>query len=150
MTVQDFIVNYSATFDYLHRRFGKADVVKLWDYLGGTNLELIGKVKDNGLEGYLEYFYGSGGTCSRENVVGGASIQNDVYAEHIEACPSVNELRLRGKRPYRYYCEHCYWLYHQALESQGYTYDASFELQPVESGYADRCRFYAKKREELS
>ena len=37
MTVQDFIVNYSATFEYLHKRYGKAAVVALWQYLGETN-----------------------------------------------------------------------------------------------------------------
>ena len=44
MTVQDFIVNYSATFEYLHKRYGKAAVVALWEYLGETNTELYNMV----------------------------------------------------------------------------------------------------------
>ena len=74
MTVQDFIVNYSATFEYLHKRYGKAAVVALWEYLGETNTELYDMVAKDGLEGYLRYFYGDTGTCFRENVEGGAWI----------------------------------------------------------------------------
>ena len=58
MTVQDFIVNYSATFEYLHKRYGKAAVVALWEYLGETNTELYNMVAEGGLEGYLRYFMG--------------------------------------------------------------------------------------------
>lgn len=149
MTVQDFIVNYSATFEYLHKRYGKAAVVALWDYLGETNTELYNMVADGGLEGYLRYFYADTGTCSRENVEGGAWIdENGLYTEHLTGCPSVGELEERGKRPYRYYCEHCYWLYHKSLEDHGFTYDADFELQPRETGYSKQCTFWAKARED--
>lgn len=90
MTVQDFIVNYSATFEYLHKRYGKAAVVALWEYLGETNTELYNMVAEGGLEGYLRYFYGDTGTCSRENVEGGAWIdENGLYTEHLTGCPSV-------------------------------------------------------------
>lgn len=148
MTVQDFIPNYSATFEYIHQRFGKADVVAMWEYLGQTNLELWDAVEKNGLEGYLEYFYGSNGTCSREHLEGGAYIENGLYVEDCKVCPSVSALEARGKRPYRYYCEHCYWLYHKALEDHGFTYDAFVSQQP-EDGYCKSCIFYAKAREEL-
>lgn len=147
MTVQDFIVNYSATFEFLDKRHGKAAVIELWDRLASINLELSDAVRDKGLEGYYEYFYGTGGTCSREHVVGGTYIDEDgVYHEEIINCPSVSELEARGKRPYRYYCEHCYWLYRRALEDNGYGYDADFELQPRDSGYCKNCTFVAYKR----
>lgn len=149
MTVQDFIVNYSATFQYLHERFGKAAVVQLWEYLGDTNTELYRMVGERGLEGYLDYFYGSNGTCMREDLEGGAKIDgNGLYTERVDECPSVGELEARKKRPYRYYCEHCYWLYHKSLEDHGFTYDVDFALQPTDEGYCKQCVCRAKKREE--
>jgi len=149
MTVQDFIVNYSATFEYLHRRFGKEAVVEFWKYLGSLNTELYDLVGEKGLVGYLEYFYGANGTCSRESVVGDARIdlRTGEYVERIDRCPSVGELRERGKRPYRYYCEHCYWLYNRSLEDHGFHYDVEFALQP-EGGYSDHCVCRAHKRED--
>jgi len=148
MTVQDFIVNYSATFQFLHDRHGKAAVVALWDYLGDTNEELYDLVAEKGLEGYLEYFYGDNGTCAREDVAGGAGIDGSgLYVERIDGCPSVGELEERGKRPYRYYCEHCYWLYHKSLEDHGFSYDGDFALQPAE-GYIKCCEFRAQKRRD--
>lgn len=149
MTVQDFIVNYSATFQYLHERFGKAAVVQFWEYLGDTNTELHQMVGERGLEGYLDYFYGSNGTCMREDLEGGAKIDtNGLYTERVDECPSVGELEARKKRPYRYYCEHCYWLYHKSLEDHGFTYDVDFALQPTDEGYCKQCVCRAKKREE--
>ena len=149
MTVQDFIVNYSATFEYLDKHFGKGAVVALWEYLGAINKTLYDSVGKDGLEGYLEYFYGKQGTCTREHVEGGAWIDEDhVYHEVVKNCPSVSAIEARGKRPYRYYCEHCYWLYHKALEDHGFTYDAFVSQQP-EDGYCKSCIFYAKAREEL-
>ena len=147
MTVQDFIVNYSATFDYIHDRFGKAAVVALWEYLGGTGTELYEAVAEKGLEGYWEFFYGKNGTCCREDLDGGAYIDKDgVFHESVDNCPSVGELEARGKRPYRYYCEHCYWLYHKSLEEHGFSYDADFELQPKDCAYSKTCSFLAKAR----
>lgn len=148
MTVQEFIVNYNETFQYLHDRFGKADVVALWDFLADTNVELYEKVKEGGLEGYLDYFYGEAGLSAREDVMGGVGIGPDgAYRERIVDCPSVSEMEERGKRPYRYYCEHCYWLYRKALEENGFTYDAYYELQPKDAGYCKDCHFCAKKKE---
>lgn len=148
MTVQEFIVNYNETFRYLHDRFGKADVIALWEHLAATNVELYNRVKEDGLEGYYDYFYGDFGITARENVTGGVGIGYDgVYRERITDCPSVGEMEERNKRPYRYYCEHCYWLYRKALEENGFTYDAYYELQPLEEGYFKDCHFCAKKRE---
>ena len=149
MTVQDFIVNYSATFDYLHQRFGKAAVIGLWNFLGDTGVELYSAVAEKGLEGYLEYFYGSNGTCTREHLEGGGYIRDGVYVEECFVCPSVSALEARGKRPYRYYCEHCYWLYRRALEDHGFIYEADYELQPRDEGYCKACTFRARRREEL-
>lgn len=148
MTCQDYIVNYSETFQYIHDRYGKAAVVALWEYLGDIGLELRQEVKEGGLQAYLEHFYGTEGTCTREHVEGGAYIDEEgVFHEIVEGCPSVGELEERGKRPYRYYCEHCYWLYHKSLEENGYSYDASFELQPQDGGYIKKCAFRSEKRD---
>ena len=148
MTVQDFIVNYNETFKCLHSRYGKAAVVDLWKFLGETGLELCEAVKENGLEGYYRFFYGEGGTCSREDVEGGAYIDSEgVFHEIIDGCPSVGELEERGKVPYRYYCEHCYWLYRKSLEENGYNYDVSIELQKDDGSYIKKCCFEAKKME---
>lgn len=141
MTVQDFIVNYSACFEFLHTRHGKKAVVDFWNYLGDCNTKLYHMVEEKGLEGYLEYFYGSQGTCVREHLEGGGWIEDGVYIEKCDCCPSVSALEARGKRPYRYYCEHCYWLYRKALEDHGYLYEAEFSLQPENEGYEKACMF---------
>lgn len=146
MTVQDFIVNYNETFRYLHDRFGKKAVVKLWEFLADTNVELEQAVAKGGLEGYMEYFYGDNGLTVREDVSGYHRICDGVYEERIVNCPSVGEMEERGKQPYRYYCEHCYWLYRKALEDHGFIYEADYELQPKDGGYCKDCSFYARKR----
>lgn len=149
MTVQDFIVNYSATFQYLHDRFGKAAVIDLWEYLGETGTELYDMVKEKGMDGYYQYFYGEKGTCTREDVIGGVYYnESGVLCEHVDCCPSVSELEARGKRPYRYYCEHCYWLYHKAVEENGFGFDVDFELQPWDEGYAKHCSLYVMPKED--
>lgn len=149
MTVQEFIVNYNETFRYLHERFGKADVVALWEFLADTHIELHERVKEDGLEGYLDYFYGADGLTAREDAISTATIEDGVYREKFTGCPSVGELEERNKRPYRHYCEHCYWLYRKALEENGFTYDAYYELQPVDGGYCKDCHFCAKKKEAV-
>ena len=147
MTVQDFIVNYSETFKFIHDRHGKAAVVALWEYLGDGGTELYEAVARDGLEGYLRQFYGEEGTCTREHVEGGAYIDEcGVYHERVIGCPSVSALEARGKRPYKYYCEHCYWLYHKSLEENGFTYDAEYGLQP-EDGYSKDCYFCSRRKE---
>ena len=82
MTVQDFIVNYSATFEYLHKRYGKAAVVALWEYLGETNTELYNMVAEGGLEGYLRYFYGDTG-------IGKTFLSNCIAKELLDSRHSV-------------------------------------------------------------
>ena len=148
MTVQNYIVNYSATFEYLHKRFGKKAVVQYWEYLGSIKHDLHDAVKEDGLEGYLRYFYGDSGTCTREHVEGGAWIEDGVFTEKITNCPSVSAMEARGKRPYRYYCEHCYWLYRQSLEENGFIYEADYELQPKDEGYCKSCTFHARAKED--
>ena len=94
-----------------------------------------------------QFFYGKNGTCCREDLDGGAYIDKDgVFHESVDNCPSVGELEARGKRPYRYYCEHCYWLYHKSLEEHGFSYDADYELQPKDCAYSKTCSFLAKAR----
>lgn len=120
-----------------------------WNYLAETNTKLYDVVAEKGLAGYLEYFYGSEGTCTREHLDGGAWIdENGVYTEKCDCCPSVSALEARGKRPYRFYCEHCYWLYRKALEDHGFLYEAEYELQPVEAGYVKTCLFRAQPMEK--
>lgn len=97
MTVQDFIVNYSACFDFLHARHGKEKRSGLLELPGGDpNTKLYDVVAEKGLAGYLEYFYGSEGTCTREHLDGGAWIdENGVYTEKCDCCPSVSALEAR-------------------------------------------------------
>lgn len=149
MTVQDFIVNYSALFQFLHDRHGKRAVIDLWEYLGQTGVELNNLIKEKGIDGYYTYFYGEKGTCTREDVIGGAYYnENGVLCEHVDCCPSVSELEARGKRPYRYYCEHCYWVYRKAVEGNGLGFDIDFELQPRDEGYVKNCTLYVIPKED--
>ena len=148
MTVQDFIVNYSATFEFIHQRYGKKAVIDLWDYLDTNAIELRDIIKEKGLDGYYEYFYGSNGTCVREDLVGGAYIKDGVLTEIVEGCPSVGELEARGKKPYRYFCEHCYWVYRKCVEDNGLHFDIDFQLQPGVGTYCKSCKLYVREKEE--
>lgn len=131
VTVEDFIVNYNQTFIYLHEKHGKSFVVDLWKRLSVEFCyELEKLVAEKGLKGYYEFFYGSEGTASREHVNGEARYsEKEGFYERIDNCPSIQSLVDRNKKVYRYYCEHCYWLYAYSLEKHGYHYDASYSLQ---------------------
>jgi hypothetical protein len=151
MTVQDFIVNYNQTFIYLHEKYGKSYVVELWKTLSrefGYNLEKV--VADKGLKGYFEFFYGDDGTAARELVIGEARYdEKSGFYERIDQCPSIQSLVDQGKRIYRYYCEHCYWLYAYSLEKHGYHYEATYWLQK-EGNPINYCLFGANDLAKLS
>jgi hypothetical protein len=60
----------------------------------------------------------------------------------VDSCPSIQSLVDRNKKIYRYYCEHCYWLYAYSLEKHGYHYEEDYSLQ--EDGKpVNRCYFKA-------
>lgn len=145
MTVQDFIVIYNQTFIYLHEKHGKSSVVDLWKMLSREfcyNLEK--KVAEKGLKGYLEFFYGEEGTASREHVSGEAHYdEQNGYYERVDQCPSVQSLIDHNKKIYKYYCEHCYWLYAHSLEKHGYHYDGTYWLQE-EGKPVKNCSFTAR------
>lgn len=146
MTVQDFIVNYNQTFIYLHEKHGKSFVVDLWKRLSVEfGYELEKQVAEKGLKGYYEFFYGSEGTATREHVNGETWYDEQKgFYERIDRCPSVQSLTDRNKKVYRYYCEHCYWLYAYSLEKHGYHYEAGYLLQE-EGNPVRNCLFTAYK-----
>ena len=148
MTIEDFIVNYNQTFIYLHEKHGKSFVVDLWKRLSVEFCYKLEKmVAQEGLKGYNQFFYGKEGTASREHVYGEATYnEEEGFYERIDKCPSVQSLIDRKKKIYRYYCEHCYWLYAHSLEKHGYRYDEDYSLQ--EEGFPVlECTFRAFKND---
>lgn len=130
LTVQDFIVIYNETFIYLHKTYGKSEVVKLWQKLSQEFTYKLQKlVEQKGLKGIYEFFYGDEGTAGREHVIGDRYCNEHEFFERVRNCPSVSELINRKRDVYRYYCEHCYWLYAYAIEKYGYKYDIIYNLQ---------------------
>jgi hypothetical protein len=131
MTVKDFILFYNQTFIYLHERFGKSAVVDLWKTLAVEFGYKLGKmVEKDGIKGFRDFFYGEDGTAVREHV------QSEVNAgdltgfhDKVENCCSVCEILHSKNQIYRYYCEHCYWLYAYSLEKHGFGYDVIYRLQ---------------------
>jgi hypothetical protein len=146
MTVQDFIVNYNQTFIYLHEKHGKSAVVDLWKMLSREFCVKLEKlVAEKGLKGYFEFFYGDEGTASREHVDGEARFnEQEGFYERVDRCPSVQSLIDRNKKIYRYYCEHCYWLYAYSLEKHGFHYKEEYWLQE-EGKPVNYCTFKACK-----
>ncbi len=148
MTIQTFIVNYNYTFMYLHENFGKGDVVNLWKRLSDEFcVELRKMMDEKGLEGNYEFFYGKDGISSREKVISTIQCEPDRYSEELVHCPSVNEMVERDKKRYRYYCEHCYWLYAPCFEKNGLSYDITYGLQEDDK-VSDHCLIRSVKREK--
>lgn len=146
MTVQTFIVNYNYTFIYLHERFGKSAVVDLWKSLAlHSTFPQREAIRKGGLVGAYEFAYGKDGITAREHVQAKTEYDENHFIEEIFHCPSVNEMVKRNKKRYRYYCEHCYWLYAPNFEDFGFSYDVDYELQR-DDFISDHCYIPAYKR----
>jgi len=148
MTIQTFIVNYNYTFLYLHEHFGKSNVVDLWKKIGvGFCGDLRKAIETGGLKGLYEFSYGDDGISSREHVQANIQFTDDAYYEEITNCPSPNEMVKRGKKRYRYYCEHCYWLYAPCYEDNGFSYDVKYDFQE-EDKVGDHCVITSNRRKK--
>lgn len=151
MTVQEFIVIYNETFKYIEQKYGAEAVKDLWSALSNrwcTHLrDLISK---KGLEGMMEYWGGNDGTLNREKAGFSVSLCDGVFQIQMDKCPSVGELKERGREIYHgelSYCDHCDALYPPIAREYGYEMNTDIDYN--ESGVcAGICRITAYKKKD--
>ena len=106
-------------------------------------------VKRKGIEGCMEYWGGSSGTLGREKATCTIGMENGIFTIEMRECPSIAELRERGREPYAgrlTYCDHCDALYGPVAAKYGI--ELRFSPEYNEDGTcAGNCTWYAKKRE---
>jgi len=146
MTVHDFIVIYNETFKYIDGKYGTEAVRDLWSAISrrwcGHLRELV---KTKGLEGMLEYWGGSDGTLGREKAEYEITLDNGAFKGTMHRCPSVGELKERGREIYHggmTYCDHCPDLYSPI--GREYGFNMSWDIDYDESGRCmGSCRWMA-------
>lgn len=128
MTIRDFIASYNETFQYIDKNMGTKALKSLFQRLSDeycTHLEDC--VKADGMEGCMKYWGGGeDGTLGREQAACEITLADDVFTIRMNECPSVKELRERGKEPYCggvTYCDHCAALYRPVLARYGLSFD---------------------------
>ncbi|MFA5858781.1 MAG: hypothetical protein WC955_06925 [Elusimicrobiota bacterium] len=127
----DFIPAYSELFKYLHKRGGKQEVTRFWEYLSDNFLlNLREYVRKHGVYGCWLYW----SRTLKEESAGYRIVydgKKDVFRIVMTKCPSkmrlLNEQKKRRVVPYKNYCMHCDVLYRRVLEPLGlkYTIDLS-------------------------
>jgi len=144
MTVNDFIVIYNETFKYIEKKHGQDAVKNLWETISiqwCTHLREL--VKAKGLNGMLEYWGGKDGTLGRENAEYAVSLNDGVFKGIMYKCPSVGELKERGRDLYKSeltYCDHCRFLYSPIAEDFGFN--MSWFIEYDQSGYCvGKCKW---------
>lgn len=129
MTIRDYIVAYNETFRYVEERFGSAALKDMFSAISDQwCVHLDECVRRGGIGGCMEYWGGgeNGGTLGREKAACTISIKDGVFSIEMNECPSVKELRERGKEPYAgktTYCDHCRALYAPVLGRYGLSFD---------------------------
>ena len=150
MTVHDFIVVYNETFKYIEEKYGVMALLDLWKTISEewcTHLDEL--IKTKGLEGMVEYWGGESGTLGREKAEFEISLKDGVFLGTMHECPSVKELRERGRKIYTgklSYCDHCPALYKPVAKKYGF--DMFFEIEFDENNNCvGRCKWGARKAE---
>ncbi|NJD03850.1 MAG: hypothetical protein FIA99_14900 [Ruminiclostridium sp.] len=149
MTVHDFIVIYNETFKYIEEKYGADEVKDLW---AAISREWCGHLRElaasKGLEGMYEYWGGNEGTLGREKAEYEVSLRDGILYGKMYVCPSVEELRQRGREIYhgRYsYCDHCLDLYGPIASEYGF--DMSMDIDYDENGRCQgSCRWIIKPK----
>ena len=132
MTIRDYIVAYNETFRYVEERYGEEPLKSLFATLSDRwCAHLEDCVKRKGIEGCMEYWGGSSGTLGREKATCTIGMENGIFTIEMRECPSIAELRERGREPYAgrlAYCDHCEALYAPVLARYGlaFTVDIAY------------------------
>lgn len=138
----EFIPAYSALFDYLEQRGGKAAVLDFWNYLADN---FLGNLRDlviaNGIRGCWLYW---SHTLNEEAADFTMTLDEEAgeFSITMQHCPSKGRLiELQHIEPYHDYCRHCDVLYRRILEPLGYeyTYDQSQTAQA-------RCKLVVRRQ----
>jgi hypothetical protein len=150
MTVHDFIVIYNESFKYIEKNFGADAVKDFWKTISDqwcTHLREL--VRSKGIAGMNEYWGGNDGTLGREKAECSIKIEDGIFKILMHKCPSVGELKERGREIYKgelSYCEHCPALYVPIAEESGFW--MKFDIDYDEDGYcAGSCVLTAGKKD---
>ncbi len=123
----EFILSYNELFAFLDRRYGRAEVDKLWDFLfkpTGKGIPLVNFVRKDGVKGCVDYW---SGTLTEESsdVTFVYNLEEGWFKATMHHCPSKGRLlefkESLGITPYPHYCDHCD-CYRSALEAGGLTW----------------------------
>ena len=123
----EFILSYNELFAFLDRKYGRAEVDRLWDFLfqpTGKGIPLINFVRKDGIKGCVDYW---SGTLTEESseVTFLYNLQEGWFMTKMHQCPSKGRLlalkETLGIEPYPHYCDHCDY-YRAALEKEGLTW----------------------------
>jgi len=123
----EFILSYNELFAFLHRRYGREEVHKLWEFLfkpTGKGIPLIHYVRKDGVKGCIDYWTGSL-TEESSDVTFLYNLKEGWFKAVMHHCPSKGRLLeyrdSLGITPYPHYCDHCD-CYRAALEEAGLTW----------------------------
>ena len=138
---QEFILFYNELFNVLYEKYGREGPVKLWKKISEESdyiRSLDNLVKNKDIEGIKEHWSGN---IEHEGGRGVATLYEDEFVLDWHRCPSVAKLRKTHVRPYKYYCDHCVFLYHPTLNKHGFL--AKRHILDRELG---ECRFHVKRK----
>jgi len=127
----EFIPCYSALFQWLEDRHGRAEVDRLWKYLffpDGKGIPLIDYIQKDGLRGCWNFW----AEALDEEAADYTQYLNEkrgFFVNRIQNCPSkgglLKQQEKTGVPPYRDYCLHCD-SYRSAVEKAGLCYIFNF------------------------
>jgi len=120
----EFIPAYSELFKFLHRKEGRAGVIRFWEHLSDAYLgDLRERAAARGLTGCFEWW---DEVLQEEAADYRLVLDEDAGTFQVVMlhCPSKGRLlELNHLEPYPAYCEHCDTLYRRALEPLGFGYE---------------------------
>lgn len=122
----EFIPAFSELFTFLHKKGGKAEVIKFWNSISDNShalRRLHDLASEKGLAGCYEY-WSHALTEEAADFRMTLDEEKGVFQIHMRYCPSMGRLiSEKHIEPYEFYCEHCDVLYRRVLEPLGFTYD---------------------------
>ena len=146
MTIRDYIVAYNETFRYVEQKYGPDALKSLFAAISAQWCVHLDGVGRGGLEGCMEYWGGDTGTLDREQAACRIALRDEVFTIEMNECPSVKELRERGREPHMgtlTYCGHCRALYEPVLNRHGLTFEVDIAYR--EDGNCGKVRHRRKK-----